>query len=254
MAEKEKGQLGPETELCVSQGVQSVTEKRVVKLTPKALLEKISTLEKERKSKFSKLLNVKNSITKLMSDKEHISEVENEFDTFNKLCDEIQQVHTSLLGLLPAEEANKHEIWYQAKMLSFNEFFMGTNQWLYDTKACSVAKMDDDLTVQVETQTVDVNAENGNEIDASKPKGTAGGKDEEEEDQIQPQDSISNVQSRHRGSSSGSSSSRSSTSSARHMVRAEQAALFARAAALKDKHELEEQELILRRKKEQTLR
>ena len=120
MAEKEKGQLGLETELCVGVGVKSVTEKRVVKLTPKALLEKISTLEKERKSKFSKLSNAKTSIAKLMGDKEHVSEVENEFNTFNKLCDEIQHVHASLLGLLPADEANKHEIWYQAKMLSIN--------------------------------------------------------------------------------------------------------------------------------------
>lgn len=252
MAEKEKGQLGLETELCVGIGVKSVTEKRVVKLTPKALLEKISTLEKERKSKFSKMSNAKISIAKLMGDKKHVSEVENEFNMFIKLGEEIQHVHTSLLGFLPADEANKHEIWYQAKMLSFNEFFEGTNQWLTDIKA-TVTKMDydhDDLPVQIETQTVDVNAENGNEVDVSNGR-TAGGEDEEAEDQIQPQDSISNVQSRHRGSSNGSSSSRSSTSSVRRRARAEQAALLARAAALKDKHALEEQELILRRKKEQ---
>jgi len=117
------------------------------------------------------------------------------------------------LGLLPADEAKKknnnnnnnkktpHEIWYQAKMLSFNEFFVGTNQWLYDTKACSFTKVNDDhdnLPVQIETQNVDV--ENGNEIDASHGRGNAGGEDEDEEDdQIQPQDSISNVQSMHRG-------------------------------------------------------
>lgn len=39
MAEEE-GQLGHETELGVGVGVKSVTEKRVIKLTPKALLEK----------------------------------------------------------------------------------------------------------------------------------------------------------------------------------------------------------------------
>lgn len=169
---------------------------------------------------------------------------------FNKLCDEIQHVHTPLLGLLPTDEANKHEIWYQAKILSFNDFFVGTNQWLYDTKACLVTKVDDDhddLLGHIETQTVDVNAENGNEVNASNGRRAAGGED----DQIQPQDSISNVQLRHHGSSSGSSSSRSSTSSARRMAKAAQAALLARAAALKDKYALEEQELILRRKKEQ---
>jgi len=44
------------------------------------LLEKISILEKERKCKFSKLSNAKVSITKLMGDKKHVSEVENEFN------------------------------------------------------------------------------------------------------------------------------------------------------------------------------
>lgn len=59
------------------------------------------------------------------------------------------------------------------------------------------------------------------------------------------------MQSRHRGSSSRSSSSRSSTSSSRCKTQVEQVAFLARAAALKDKHALEEQELILRRKGEQ---
>ena len=49
MAEEETGQLGLETELAGAE-VKSVTEKRVGKLTHKALLEKISILEKERKS------------------------------------------------------------------------------------------------------------------------------------------------------------------------------------------------------------
>ena len=59
------------------------------------------------------------------------------------------------------------------------------------------------------------------------------------------------MQSRYHGSSSRSSSSRSSTSSARCRAEAEQAAVLAQAAALKDKYALEEQELILRRKREQ---
>lgn len=94
-----------------------------------------------------------------MCDREHVNEVENEFNRFNGLCDEIQQVHTSLLGYLPAEEASKHEIWYQAKMLSVNEFILSTRQWLSDTKACSDTRVHDDygdhddvLPGQTETQ------------------------------------------------------------------------------------------------------
>lgn len=229
MAEEGKGQLGHETELDVEQnveldvgaGVKPVTEKRVVKLTPKALLEKISALEKQRKAEFGKLAKSKESITILMGDKEHVNEVENEFNKFNVLCDKIQQVHASLLGLLPAEQASKHDIWFQAKMLNVNEFIAGTKQWLSDTKVCSDTNVSGD----------NVNDEHGKGFDVSNENGAAVGKDEEDEDQVLPQDSISNVSPRSHSSASRASSTRSSTSSAKRQAEAEQAALLARAAA-----------------------
>ncbi|KAG7512725.1 hypothetical protein JOB18_038642 [Solea senegalensis] len=76
-------------------------------------------------------------------------------------------------------------------------------------------------------QTVDISAGNGKEVDANNGNVAAVGKDEEEEDQIRPQDSISNVQSRHHGSSSTPS-----TSSASRKAEAEQAVFLARAADL----------------------
>lgn len=84
----------------------------------------------------------------------HVNEVENEFNKFSGLCDTIQQVHESLLGLFPADEANKHEIWFQAKMLNINEFIVGSNQWLSDTKACPATKVDDDPDHDDDFQTV----------------------------------------------------------------------------------------------------
>ena len=233
MAEEGTGQLGLETELAGAE-VKSVTEKRVGKLTHKALLEKISILEKERKSNFGKLSKVKQSILKFMGDKEHVNKVENELTVFNELCNTIQQVHASLLGLLPAEEASKHEIWYQAKILNVKEFLVGTNQWLSDTAACPATKVGDDHDDEV----------NDDLLGQTEQSQTV-----QSENEIGPQDSISNVQSRHHGSNR-SSSSRFSTSSARRRAEAEQAALLARAAALKAKHALEEQELLLRRKRE----
>lgn len=226
-------------------------------------------LHKERKSEFGKLSKVKESIVKLMVNKNNVNKVENEFNRYTELCEKIQQVHTSLLGFLPADEANKHEIWYQAKLLNVNEFIVNTNQWLSDTKTCPASKAggnhDNDLLNQTEqTQTVQSETEiepaethmvvhntllSGNDPltdDVNNGNGADVGMDEEH--QIQPKDSISNVQSRHHGSDSRSSSSRSSTSSARRKAEAEQAALLARAGALKDKHALEEQELILKKK------
>lgn len=69
-----------------------------LKILTTALLEKISILEKERKSEFGKLSKVKEFIAKLMGDKEHVNVVENELNKFTGLCDKIQQVHTTLLG------------------------------------------------------------------------------------------------------------------------------------------------------------
>ena len=195
MAEEGTGQLGLETELAGAE-VKSVTEKRVGKLTHKALLEKISILEKERKSNFGKLSKVKQSILKFMGDKEHVNKVENELTVFNELCNTIQQVHASLLGLLPAEEASKHEIWYQAKMLNVKEFLVGTNQWLSDTAACPATKVGDDHDDEVNDDLL-------GQIEQSQTV--------QSENEIGPQDSISNVQSRHHGSNR-SSSSRFSTS------------------------------------------
>lgn len=251
MAEEEKIQPVKETELCESIEVKYVTEKRVVKLTPKGLLEKISLLEKQRKSAFDKLNKIRESIVKLLGDKIHLNEVETEFNNFNVLCENILQVHKSLLGLLPTE-ASKHDIWYQAKMLSVNEFIACVTKWLLEVKQSSttIVCVDDGqnngLLGQIETQTAEteINNNDGNEATVEEEK-------KKEEDDIGPHDSISNVPSHHHGSVSSSSSHSSTSSAARRLAEAERDALLARAAALKDKHALEEQEFILKRKKEQ---
>lgn len=77
-----------------------------------------------------------------------------------------------------------------------------------------------------------------------------------DENEVHPDDSISNVASRHshrKSTCSGKSSYKSGKSivSARIKMEAEKAALLARATALKEKHALEAQEEELRRKKEQ---
>ena len=83
---------------------------------------------------------------------------------------------------------------------------------------------------------------------------------EEEEIQIEPHDSISNVASksskkpsRHKGSPTASSSYSSKSSAASERMKAEalRAGLLARAAALQNKHALEDQEKLFKRQKEQ---
>lgn len=217
-------------------------EKRTVKLTAKALLDKIDNLQRGRKSKLNKLAKLNVSIGDLMNDKNNVNEVKSAFEKYLGLCDETKQTHVTFLGLIPDEEATKHEIWYQAKMLNVNAFIAEVGKWLSETQAGPVDYSDNgkEVEVYVEPQSFPVDMEKEVEVEPQRLPAHM-----EKEVEIEPRDSISNV------NSNKSSSSRSSASSARIKAEAEKAALMARAAAMKDKHALEEQEVLLKRKKEQ---
>lgn len=163
-------------------------------------------------------------------------------------------------------------------MLNVNESIAVINKWLPDAQSCPVAVLgdtgqnDENLIIdnngeeseppalgneaeEVEAAVYDQRDENKNREET---QNKAADDSEEEEIQIEPQDSISNVASRtsrklsrHKHSSITSFSSKLSTASERIRAEAEEAALLARAAALKNKHALEEQEYLLRKKREQ---
>ena len=193
----------------VASGVEAQTQKRVVKLTTKALANEIDRLQSGRKAKFSKAASIRKSIQGLMLQHDK-TKVQNALEDLNEVCYEVKNMHNHLLGLLPYEEKEKQEIWFKAKMLSINEWIADTKMWV----SC------------------DEN-ENGNVVD-----------------DINPEDSISNV-SKHSSHRSNNTTKSSTASSAAIKAEAERAALVARAAALREKHALEEQEQQLRRKREQ---
>ncbi len=199
-----------------------VVTKRKVKLTPKAYMEKLEMLQKERKSKLNKACNLQKTIRELMQNRGSKWEVQCSFMKYMRICKEAKESHDSLLPILPPEEKEKHDIWFKAKMINVNEFIDEVNAW---TKSADVSNP----------------VENVNE--------------ENVESEINPNDSISNVESkkstqRSHTRSGTSRSSGSSTSSARKQAEAERAALVIQAAALKEKHALEEQEQLLKKKRE----
>ena len=122
------------------------------------------------------------------------------------MCNEAKFSHDSLLTLLPSEEKVKHETWFKAKMLSNNGSIADAKKWFL----CH-----GHLTLH---ENVHV------------------------EDGICPDDSISNVGSKHSSQRSHRSGRSSTASSGRIMAEADRAALLARQAALKEKHALEEQQ------------
>lgn len=97
-----------------------VTQKRTVKLTEKALLEKLDKLQNIRKSKLNKASNIRKELNDLMYDGDKTKEV-NALDELTTMCDDAKEVHNSLMALLSVEEGGKHEIWFKAKMLPNNE-------------------------------------------------------------------------------------------------------------------------------------
>lgn len=195
-------------------------QKRPVKLTAKALLEKLQSLQAIRKAKLNKADKIKETIKRLMqNNREYENEVQSVFEKFKGLCLEAQEAHESLLTLLPDNEIEKHDIWYKAKMISKNEFIEHVNLWLSTSDTCQ-------------------------EI-------TEGVTDANINDEVVPEDSVSNVSKSATDYSKHSSSSSSSTASARVQAEAERAALMARAAALKSKHAIETKQEELRKQKEQ---
>lgn len=111
-----------QVDLGADEGNPSV-KRRPVKLTEKAPIAKIETLQKE--SKFKNAVILKNTTVSLMGDKGFVQEVKNTFDKYLKLCEEAVANHQSLLKFLPQDEFEKNETWFKAKMLSVNEFIRG---------------------------------------------------------------------------------------------------------------------------------
>ena len=109
--------------------VETPTQKRVVKLTAKALAEKLDKLQTDRKAKLNKANFIRKSIRNYMVKNER-TQVENDLNELIDLCNEIKCIHESLLQLLPSDEKEKHVIWFKAKMLSNDECIANANVWM----------------------------------------------------------------------------------------------------------------------------
>lgn len=136
-------------------GAQSVT-KRPIKLTQKALLEKVETLQKTRKSKLNKASALKTTIQGLMQDREYEIGVHCAFNKYKTLCKDAKETHESLLKYLPPDEKEKHEIWFKAKLLSVDEFIECMNKWFlmsYDGIPKLAENVENDNGVESEVKT-----------------------------------------------------------------------------------------------------
>lgn len=108
------------------------SQKRVIKLTDKALAEEIDKLQNTRKAKLNKAGNLRNEMDVLMCNDDK-TQVLNALDELETVCDDAQCAHDSLLCLLPCSEVERHEIWFKTKMLPNNECVSNVQQWLSES-------------------------------------------------------------------------------------------------------------------------
>lgn len=104
----------------VASGVETQTQKRVVKLTAKALSDKSDRLQTGRTAKFNKENNIRKSLQGFIQKgvKIHVYQA---LEELIEVCDDAKCMHESLLGLLPHDERDKHEMWFTAKTMLNDE-------------------------------------------------------------------------------------------------------------------------------------
>lgn len=197
-------------------------EKRQVKPTAKAMEDTLQRKIGSRKASLAQLTAKKNEMLHLMDDDGNLEVVKTKLAVeFNKLFGEFCELNISVKGLFQKvtseEEMNSdQQYWFKPKADSFKDFSDQVDAWI---------------------EAVHRRMEEAREVNES----------------VNPSDSISEAASRKSKKSKASSgrSSASSASSARLKAELERAALMARAAALKRKEALANQEAKLKAEQEE---
>lgn len=221
-------------------------EKRKIILTEKAMMNKIESIQKERKRKVDEIKRLILSLKELMRDEKNVSLVKSQLDVLMQLSVDATALRESLILLIPTDEQQKQNEWFskvnkhkEGCIKDVEAWFKITNvppnKPLSETHMSGRSQQQEASAVEKEAQW-DVG--NGKELQFHQNPHN------DDHDEITPFDSISN-----KGSvKHGTRSNVSSTASARLRAEAEMAALLARQRLFKEKHALEEQ---IRKRKEQ---
>uniref|UniRef100_A0A8C8DI38 Uncharacterized protein n=1 Tax=Oryzias sinensis TaxID=183150 RepID=A0A8C8DI38_9TELE len=223
-------------------------DKRLIKPTAKALANKIEKLQHERKIAVNKMKSLIPEMKSLMKTKENVSHVQSCFKKLNQFCVTAIASHDVLMPLLMEDEQNGQNEWFDSIMTYANAFKEDVERWLSgseDLQQNGSLHLLQSVPAVKDEEMLQYLREDGPQINITASLLST----EDMQDDIKPYDSVSNVE--NKTSVSGRRSVVSSTSSARLKTEADLAALMARQKLLKEKHELEEQEEHLKRKKEQ---
>ena len=220
-------------------------EKRQIKLTAKALENKIEVLQHERKSAVNKLKALIPQMKAQMKSKENANEIPAYLCNLNDLCKKATDLHTELMPLLPDDEEKKQNEWFSSIMDYSDAFKEHVEKWINENLHKSPLQTNSSEQTPKEINHVE---QVDKDLSVAQPPVPVPTKDPQ--DELQPCDSVSNATKRSHSHHSSSSASRSS---AWLKTEANLAILEAKQKALKEKHALDEEELKLRKRREQLL-
>lgn len=226
--------------------VGNETNKRESRLTAKALQYKVERLQEERKAKVKRIKSTIREITELKKNVDNVEKIWSCLGNVSSLYTEACQLHDMMISILPSEEQEEQNKWFDSVDELKSTFVKETNKWLLEVSSVS-------NVTKIPTEGA-VGAFCARSVDSPVFKGNASAMNYEKiaAEEIGPSDSVSNLSCKSKKHSTVVSKSIvSTTSSARLRAEAETAALIARQKLLKEKHALEAQQEQLRRKMEE---
>lgn len=108
-------------------------QKREIKLSIKALANKIENLQKERKAMVNKTKGLTNIIKDLMQNDDNVPQVRSQLETLVQMVENTKLLHESLVPILPKEEQEKQNEWFSNVLKCNNGFMEDVRQWFSDT-------------------------------------------------------------------------------------------------------------------------
>lgn len=107
--------------------------KREIKLTSKAMANKIEKLQQERKNIVHKIKRLIPEMKTLMRTKENVTTVQLHTDNLYQLYENATTLHNMLLPLLPEDEQIKQDEWFSNIMRYSDTFRENVNKWMSET-------------------------------------------------------------------------------------------------------------------------
>ena len=231
--------------------------RRTVKLTAKALANKVEKLQKDRHSCVKQMKVLTNEMKEQMKNFDNAKDVQCTMGKLMNVYEDAKAAHDSLIALIPKEELENQIVWFSRVTKHNTDFINDVKQWLVDVGVTMhESNVEKNVAAKPDTEAMSPPEEvpvmqqellpphsDAHQIFSHSHKSTSAEGDLQET--VQPGDSVSNASRRTKGTKV------SSATSLRLKVEAEMAALTVQKRMIQDRHDLEEQMEQLRRQNEQ---